>query len=225
MTRIFIAIPTVAGAVLAASVAAAAPVALVEDITGNPAGVEFMDYLDSGKVIKLAPRDTIVLAYLASCVRETITGGTVTIGAKESDVQAGKVERTTVQCDAGKILSPPDFAGGIFRGAPSSSTRASGADAQLIIYGRSPIVELKAPGTLTIERIDQPGERHVVKIEKEHLLRGRFYDFAKQGKTLAAGGTYRASLGGQEIVFKIDPGAKPGNTPILGRLLRLGSPS
>ena len=32
------------------------------------------------------------------------------------------------------------------------------------------------------------------------------------------------SLGGQEIVFKIDPGAKPGNTPILGRLLRLGSP-
>jgi hypothetical protein len=33
------------------------------------------------------------------------------------------------------------------------------------------------------------------------------------------------SSGGQEIVFKIDPGAKPGNTPILGRLLRLGSPS
>ena len=42
------AMPAVAAAVLTVSLAVAAPVqvALVENVTGNPAGVEFMDYLD-----------------------------------------------------------------------------------------------------------------------------------------------------------------------------------
>src|SRR5271165_6401258 len=103
--RIRIPIFAVAGAVFA-SVAAAAPVqvALVENVTGNPAGVEFMDYLETGKIIELGPRDTIVLSYMSSCVRETITGGTVTIGTDRSEVQAGKVARSTVPCDAGKML-------------------------------------------------------------------------------------------------------------------------
>lgn len=216
---------------LAGSVAAAAPVqvALVESVTGNPAGVEFMDYLETGKTIALGSRDTIVLSYMSSCVRETITGGTVTVGTDQSEVQAGKVARTKVPCDAGKMLLPADqaaqFGGRIFRSAPPVSVSVSDSNPQLTLYGRSPIVELKAPGTLLIERIDQASERYVVDVENEHLLRGRFYDFAKWGRNLAAGGMYRVSLGGQEIVFKIDPHAKPGNTPILGRLLRFGTPS
>ena len=39
--------------------------------------VEFMDYVGTGQVIKLAPRDVLVLSYLKSCEHETITGGTV----------------------------------------------------------------------------------------------------------------------------------------------------
>ena len=60
---------------MAGSVAAAAPVqvALVENVSGNPAGVEFMDYLETGKIIELGPHDTIVLSYMSSCVQETIT--------------------------------------------------------------------------------------------------------------------------------------------------------
>jgi ATP dependent DNA ligase domain len=54
-------------------------------------------------------------------------------------------------------------------------------------------------------------------------LHGKFYDFARWGRDLAAGGLYRISLDGQGVVFKIDPSAKPGNTPIVGRLLRFGS--
>jgi hypothetical protein len=46
-------------------------------------------------------------------------------------------------------------------------------------------------------------------------------DFAKAGVALAAGGIYRAKLAGQEIVFKIDPDAKPGDMPLVGRLARL----
>ena len=53
------------------------PVAVVEDVKGKPSGVEFMDYVVPGKVIRLGPNDSIVLGYLASCWRETITGGTM----------------------------------------------------------------------------------------------------------------------------------------------------
>ena len=55
------------------------PVALVEEVSGAPAGVEFMDYVEAGKTIELGARGGIVLNYLNSCVRETITGGTVKV--------------------------------------------------------------------------------------------------------------------------------------------------
>ena len=35
-----------------------------------------------------------------------------------------------------------------------------------------------------------------------------FFDFAAAKKTLTAGGTYRASIGSRQIVFRIDPGAR-----------------
>jgi hypothetical protein len=34
------------------------------------------------------------------------------------------------------------------------------------------------------------------------------------------GGSYLARLGDQEIIFNIDPAAKPGATPVIGRLVR-----
>jgi hypothetical protein len=231
MTRIRIATLTVAGAVAVAFVVAAAPVqvALVEDVTGNPAGVEFMDYLETGKIIELGPHDSIVLSYMSSCVQETITGGTVTIGTDQSEVQSGSVKRTRVQCDAGKMLlggeQASPLAGSVLRGGPRVGESASASDAQLILYGSSPMLELQAPGALLIERIDQASERTFVDVGNEHLLHGRFYDFAEWGKALTAGGVYRATFGAQKIVFKIDPHAKPGHTPIVSRLLRFVLPS
>jgi hypothetical protein len=47
---------------VATSALAQAPAAIVEDVIGNPPGIEFMDYLDTGKVIHLAPLDSIVLS-------------------------------------------------------------------------------------------------------------------------------------------------------------------
>jgi hypothetical protein len=217
-------------AVIAIGSAAAAPmeVALVENLTGTPAGVEFMDYLESGKVIELGSRDTIVLSYMSSCVRESITGGSVTIGTVQSEVRGGKVTRSNVPCDAGKLVlasdQTPQFGGRVFRSAPSTPSNVPPSP-QITLYGRSPIVELTRSGTLLIERIDQPRERYVVELANQQLVHGKFYDFAKHGRNLALGGLYRVSWGGQELIFKIDPQAKSGNTPILGRLLRLGSPS
>jgi hypothetical protein len=116
-----------AGVVAFASVATAADpadVALVESISGNSSGVEFMDYLHLGQVVRLGTHETIVLSYKASCVRETITGGTVTIGIDRSQVQSGEVKRFVGQCGAGKMeptgtQSAIAVAGRTFRGGVS----------------------------------------------------------------------------------------------------------
>ena len=92
---------------------------------------------------------------------------------------------------------------------------------QVTLYGLSPVFELRPGGRLVVERLDQPGERHEFAVTDQQLVRGAFLDFAKVGVALAAGGIYRAKLAGREIVFKIDPDAKPGDVPLAGRLARL----
>jgi hypothetical protein len=94
-----------AGAVAVPSPAAADPtgIAVVEGLTGNPSGVEFMDYVRAGQVIRLGHHQTIVLSYMASCVRETITGGTVTVGTQRSEVQSGQVRRIEGHCYSGRM--------------------------------------------------------------------------------------------------------------------------
>src|SRR6516225_7486870 len=61
-------------AMVTGAVSAPVHVALVEDVSGHPAGAQLMDYVEPGQVIRLDPGDRIVLGYLRSCVRETITG-------------------------------------------------------------------------------------------------------------------------------------------------------
>jgi hypothetical protein len=116
-----------AGVVAFASVATAADpadAALVESISGNSSGVEFMDYLRPGQVIRLAPHETIVLSSRTSCVRETITGGTVSTGIDRSLVQSGaRSEGFDTRCETGKMVltgGHSEIAGRIFRGGPGS---------------------------------------------------------------------------------------------------------
>ena len=71
------------------------PTALVEDVKSATAGVEFMDYVGNGQVIKLGPGDVLVLSYLKSCEHETITGGTVAVG-----------RRSAARCKAAKSSGP-----------------------------------------------------------------------------------------------------------------------
>jgi hypothetical protein len=207
--------------------AAQAPVAVVEDVTGSVAGVEFMDFVEAGKVIRLGPEGSIVLSYLKSCTRESIKGGTVTIGAERSDIKAGMVERTKEPCDTRKVtLSSQEAnqaAGLVLRGQPDAQDRHVRFDLpepQLTLYGSSPIVELKGGGTFVIERLDKVGERHAETIAGKQ--EGDFFDFASVGKSLVAGGLYRASAGTRRLIFRIDYHARAGRTPIIGRLLRFG---
>jgi hypothetical protein len=120
--QICLAILAVAGVLALTSAAAADPVevALVESVSIDSLGVEFMDYVQAGQIIRLGPHDTIVLRYMSSCLRETITGGTITVGTDWSEVQSGEVQRLRGQCGPGKIVltgAQSPIAGRTFRGA------------------------------------------------------------------------------------------------------------
>ncbi len=75
---------------------------------------------------------------------------------------------------------------------------------------------------MTIQRIDQPGEKLTVEVAAQQLLHGAFRDLSKVGQALVVGGVYRASAGpGREVVVKVDTEAKPGQAPMVSCLLRL----
>ena len=127
----WLAIPVASALLVAGTIAAAAGplVAVVEEVTGSPAGIEFMDYLEAGKIIRLHPQETMILSYLTSCVRETITGGTVVVGSEGSKVVAGSIERTRIDCDGGRMQLTADeanaFSGHVFRGGPQASSASA----------------------------------------------------------------------------------------------------
>ncbi len=205
----------VCGCLGATTARAAAPVALVEDVSAKSAGVELMDYVEPGKVIKLGASDTLTLSYLKSCWRETIRGGSVTVGAEQSTVEGGNVRRDKVACDGGKMelaaAQSKQSAAMVFRGAPPKP--------QFTIFARAPVVELPGGGTLVIDRVDVAGEKHEIAIAATGLVHAAFVDLSKDGIRLEPGGIYRAKVGKQQVVFKVDPKATDSG-PIAGRLVR-----
>jgi len=216
---------TVAAVALATQASAHAPApmiptALVEDVKSATADIEFMDYVGNGQVIKLAPGDVLVLSYLKSCEHETITGGTVIVGAERSDVQDGQIVRAKVPCDGGKIRLSSQQASK----SAASAMRLQSADIEPMLYARTPVVQFpkvlaSEDRTLLIERIDRPGERHTFKIDDTIAAAG-FYDLAKINVSLTRGAIYDTSIGGHKMTFQIDAKARSGPAPIVSRLLR-----
>jgi len=198
---------------------AQAPVAVVEEVTGSP-GVELMDYVAAGKSIALGAKDSIVLSYLKSCWRESIAGGTVTVGAEQSTVDGGKITREKVACDGGKMelaaAQSKQGAAMVFRGTGHTPPPKP----QFTIYARAPVIELAGGGAVSFERVDKAGEKLEVAIAEADLVHHQFYDMAKAGKVLQAGAVYRAKTGNQQLVFQVDPGAKTDGGPLAGRLVR-----
>lgn len=212
------------GAALAASPAVAAEqAAIVESVRGDAAGVQPLDYLPTGKVLRLGPHNEIILDYPRSCTREIISGGTVTVGTTGSNIVGGRVESGKVLCDNQNPLGSTERKGDApsFTGLPKPEGQPGETGIGYTLYGRSPLIDLGGPGQLTITRLDQPGETIKLDIAASDLLRGTFYDFAKTDLSLTAGAVYRATFGGRSIVFWVDALAQAGNAPLLGRLLRL----
>lgn len=209
----------------ATSASAQTPAAIVEEVTGAPPGVEFMDYVEPGRIIRLGPGDSIVLSYLNSCWREVIRGGAVRVGVDESEALTGRIERTKVDCEAGKMLHAAgqtnNSASLIIRGGERPLTIRPAPAPEFTLYGLSPLIQLKGAGKLVIARLDRKGEYFALTVDPKRLLRGGFLDLAADGKSLTAGGVYGVRWNRRLIVFRVDANAKPGQPPIVGRLLRL----
>jgi hypothetical protein len=208
---------------LAAPALAETPAAIVEDVQGKVDGIAFMDYVAPGKIIKLGPKASITLSYLKSCQRETISEGVVLVGAEQSTVQLGEVKREKVPCDtnAAKLSEREanQSAATTFRTMRSD---AKGAPAKLpTLYGVAPLVQAKSGSTLVIERTDGKEPTISIPLRNDNMIGGKFYDFAKAGKSLTPGGSYLAILGAKRYAFQVDASATSSPTPIVGRLLRL----
>jgi hypothetical protein len=219
-TLVVAAVLAVATQVSAQVPAPLVPTALVEDVKSATAGIEFMDYVRGGQMIRLEPRDVLVLSYLKSCEHETITGGTVIVGVERSDVRDGQIVRAKVLCDGGKMQLNSQQASA----SAASAFRLQNADIQLALYARAPVVQFpkvmaSEDRTLRIERTDRRGERHEFKIDDTIAAVG-FYDLAKINVSLTPGAIYNATIGVHKTTFQIDANAESGPAPIVSRLLR-----
>jgi len=210
-----------------ASAAAQMSVAIVEEIQGKVTGAQFMDYLTPKTVIKLGNKSSIVISYLKSCRREKIEGvGTVIIGTEESLVHLSSVKADQPECDANHANTTTQETNGVaatlFRSAELSGNSKKNDNSmtpQLTLYGASPLVQARGHGTLVVERLDERGERLRIDLNGKQQFRDKFYDFVAHKQALSPGGIYLAKFKSSQIVFEIDAHARPGATPLVGRLL------
>jgi hypothetical protein len=204
------------------AVVAQAPVAIVEEIDSKTAGLEFMDYLRTGQLIRLGASDRLVIGYFHSCWREVIIGGSVRVGKEDSEVTNGKVERQRVRCDTGKKGGTTKETTGsgamVFRKMPSAG------QAYPTVYALSPVFVGSGSGTLAIERLDKTEARITIPVPAATACCGGLVDLGKSKVVLSPGGLYRAQVGPHEITFKVDESAQAGSLSLLSRLLRLSSP-
>jgi len=197
------------------TVRAADIAAIVEAVSDQAAGVAPMDLLEEGRVIKLSASAKLVLGYLNSCIRETITGGRVTVGAEKSKVEGGAREAKEVDCDGGRVIRSgsraSDVAGAVFRKGSKVSPLPK---PDLTLFGVSPLIRLTAPSEkIQIQRLDKRNEKQI-----DVAVNGTLVDTAKSGLRLAPGGLYAISSGTRAYIVKISPLAET-NAPLLSRLI------
>lgn len=225
-------------AVAFASAATAEPQfsAVVEDIEAPSSTIQFMDYVKKGQMIVLGPAGTITLGYFRSCMQETITGGVAIIGSRRSTVSGGTVDRQEVECDTSMLDSGGSVygsAGGqlqasiggerrtkdsavvLMRSLAPMPQKKAKAEPRQRIFGLSPVFKLSQAVTeIRISRMDGADPDVTLNVQGKHI------DLARM-KVALRPGAYTATAGGKSIDFQVDLAAKPGRTPILGRLLRL----
>ena len=212
---------TAAFALVAGPALASRPSALVEEVSDKVAGVQVMDTLTVGRTLALEPTQRLVLSYLISCTNETITGGTVTVGGRESTVTGGTVERTALPCDGGALLLAANESGkagvSVMRDAPVGLPDAKPRP-QITLHKTRPLIVVPAPGRVLFEPLEGAAEPVTVDVP------GTTLDLAKEGatgrKALTPGALYRVTAGGKSYIVRVDAAAKDGGGPALGRLIR-----
>ena len=181
-----------------------------------------MDYLEQGRRLELGSDGWIEIDYFSSCLHERIVGGSVTVGAEQSDVSGGAVERRHVECDSDKItVTEPQAeraAGFVQRGGSELKNRIQAmTKAQLVLHGASPLVIGDGAHDVVITRFGDSRDRMTLPVASEGER--RTYDFATHDRSLTPGEVYVATCGDRQVTFRVDRDAQPGPTAALGRLV------
>ena len=121
------------------AVSAAEPAAIIQSVQGSGTSLEAMEIIERGRVFDLGADGRLVLGYLRSCIHEEITGGRVTVGARRSVVEGGRISRRRVECDGGAFDLTPAQAGKssalIFRHPPNGLRR-------VVIHRTNPMTDV-----------------------------------------------------------------------------------
>ncbi len=198
---------------------AAEPVALIESAPETRSDIVFMDFVYPDAQIKLGATETLVLGYITSCIRETITGGTVTVGAKQSTIQGGLVKRETVVCDAQVMDVAANTAGeagvAVFRGvAPDTGKtidKVTGKPRITVLNDLVPIIKLRSPKGVQTVIITKLGtvEGFSVPVEGRGVI-----DLAKHGIELEPGAKYVVGTEQHSLVIEVSDFAGTGSGPM-----------
>jgi hypothetical protein len=197
---------------------AASPVAIVEDVQAAKAGVEIMDFLQSGQKITLGKGESLTIGYMDSCKRERIKGGEITIGKTQSTVNNGQVIREDVECDGGQasLSGQVGAKSGALAFRSASSNGIGLQKPKINIYGSAPVIVLPvADQHIVIESLTGKPDRH------ELDVKGKYIDLADHNIELYPGQTYKVEANGISTTFRIVSPAEPGKAPLVSRLVRL----
>ena len=196
----------------------AAPVALVEDVIGNT-DVAAFDFLDAGMAIDLGSVGELRVSYLESCISETIVGGMVTIGERQSETNSENVERVTNNCDGGGLVLAANTA--VHSGAVAMRDVEEQDKPDMVLHHTSPLILFSSAGKLSLKRLDQPGERYRFRVTIDDVENRKAIDFLQEGISLHPGARYMLSGGGNSVIFRIADDAVRDGGSVVSRLLPL----
>lgn len=196
------------------------PVAIIEDSRAPSLPLLAMDYLDYGTRFALTPQEELVIGYFASCRREVIRGGQVTVGRDGSVVDDGEMISSLVPCDGGRLLLAEDEAregGGVVVREQDGPIAPEAA--QLTLHATAAVFRFAIPpGVLRLQRLDLQDAP-----AREFPVQGVVLDLRAAGTVLVPGAVYRAETGHAALVIAVDPNADEVDAavPLLQRLIRM----
>lgn len=194
---------------------AAGPSAIVENVSYASDELFEFDYLFPGREISVPAGQTLVIGYLSSCVRETVTDGAIRIGDEQSEGDA-LITRESMDCAGAATVAGADAQAtaltAIFRGgeqAPVGGERPVASTLPVFLVPHN-------AATLSISRLDADAPDISVNAS------GGVVDMAAAGaQPLTPGGVYFASAGSAFIEFAVSGDATAQGGPATPRLVRL----
>lgn len=187
---------------------------MVQSITGaEGTGIEALDHIHDGDTIALGDNGVLVLEYLESCRRETITGGVVTVRADGAQADGGRLQRRNTDCRQMAMIIPQDASEA---GAQATRLPPNELDGDFwpeqVITTMFPIFawDDKAGVQLSVIDVDQPEPAPVWRA----TVTGGSLIYPENAPGLIVGRAYVAVAEGPNgtfsQLFSIDPGLEVG---------------